>query len=56
MDIEALSFHAATDMVVQEHLALLKDEPGNMMVVSNAFRQLNTSLLNYYAQQSPFIL
>lgn len=51
-DIEALSFHAATDMVVQEHLALLKDEPGNMMVVSNAFRQLNTSLLNYYAQQS----
>lgn len=49
--VEDLSFHTATDMVVQEHLALLKDEPGNMMVVSNAFRQLNTSILNYYAQQ-----
>lgn len=48
--VEALSFNAATDMMVQEHLALLKDEPGNMMVVSNAFRQLNTSLLNYYEQ------
>lgn len=50
--IEAISFNTATDMVVQEQLALLKDEPGNMIVKSNAFRQLNTSLLNYYAQQS----
>lgn len=50
--IEGISFNTATDMVVQEQLALLKDEPGNMIVKSNAFRQLNTSLLNYYAQQS----
>lgn len=48
--IETLSFHVATDMTVQEHLAMLKEAPDDIVVRSNAFRQLNTSLLHYYEQ------
>lgn len=50
--IETVSFNTATDLIVQEHLALLKEEPEDTVLRSNVFRQLNTSLLNYYSQES----
>lgn len=49
-EIEDLSFHIITDAIVQEQLAEVKRQPEDMVIRSKAYRQLNTLLQNYYAQ------
>jgi len=49
-EIETLSLNAATDMTVQDQLEAVVVAPDDMLIRSRAFRQLNTTLLNYYEQ------
>lgn len=49
-EMEALSLNIATDMAVQDQLGAVAVAPDDMLIRSRAFRQLNTTLLNYYEQ------
>jgi len=51
-EIEAISFQMITDSVIQEQLGKVKSLPDDMLIRSNAYKQLNTSIQNYNAQNS----
>lgn len=50
--MEAITFNLATDQLVQEHLAALQERPEDVLVRGSAFRQLNTTLLNYSSRDN----
>lgn len=51
-ELDALSFNLIVDSTVQDQLAKLKDQPEDVKIRSEAYKQLNTVLQNFASQNS----